>query len=469
MKLLKTFSYKNLTKIQKSAIWFTFANVLNMGLTVLTTPIFTRILSPSEIGQYSVYTTWYNIFCTLITLNLAYGIYETLLVEHEEDRDNLTSSLATLTFILCLIGLFLFTLFNQELSGLLGLDRIYLYIMIIDIFANLMTNFFETSNRFLYNYKKCVIFSVILSFSRIILSLILTIAIPHNKLLGRVIGMMIPYGLVSLVLFCSFLLKGKEFINVYYWKIAVKFNIILVPHYLSSTILASSDRVMIAKLVNDSKAGIYSICYSCAALMGLFFGAINSVYTPYTYRALRDKNYDELRINTTLLVKMTMFAALLLILFSPEAIKIFAPIEYYEGIYMMPALVVGIYLTFMYYLFSNIEFYYKKNIYVTIATLIGALLNISLNMILIPIFGYFAAAYTTLIGYSVMALLHYNFYRKTLNEKIYDMKKICLYLMNFILLSFTSLFFYPYFLIRLLIGLIILLVAYKNIKKMYNF
>lgn len=463
IKILNMFGYNRLSIMQKSAIWFTFANILNTGLTVITTPIFTRLLTSADIGKYGVYTTWYNIFCTLITLNLAYGMYETLLVDYEEDQYNLTSSLAMLTLIFCFIGLIIFGVFNVQIANILSLDNIYLFVMVMDIFANLMCTFFETSNRFQFNYKKCVLFTVFLSVSRVLLSLFLVIILPTNKLFGRIIGMTIPYLLAGIFLFILFIRQGPCCFKTHYWKTAVRFNIVLVPHYLSSTILSSSDRVMIAKMVNDSKAGIYSICYSCAALMGIFFSAINSVYTPYSYRALRDKKYQELKKNTNVLVSLSTIPALLLVLFSPEAIAIFAPKEYYEGIWMMPPLVLGIYFTFLYYLFSNVEFYYKKSGYVTIATMVGAIVNIGLNYLLIPRIGYFAAAYTTFVGYMLMAIMHYCFYRRVIKEKVYDMKSILKSVIFLIIASFGILIVYPYLVLRIAIFLLLILILRKRI------
>lgn len=455
--------YRKLSTVQRSAIWFTIANFFNAGLSSLSTIIFTRLLSSSDIGKYSVYYTWYSLFCTVITLNLAYGIYETILIEKEDDKDNLTSSLVFLTTIFCLCGLLIFFLFNHQITTITSLEDIYLYIMIIDIFSTLMCTFFETSKRFDYNYKVCVSFTICLAILRLVFSVVLVVLFPQNGLLARVIGMALPYFVAALILFVYFLKKGPLFCKVNYWKEAVKFNILLVPHYLSSTLLISSDRIMISRIISDSKAGIYSTCYSCAGLLGIFVGAVNAVFTPYTYRALKENRYDDLRNNTNTIATLTMIFAILLILFAPELITIFAPIEYREGINMMPILIAGSYMTFIYFLFSNIEFYYKKSVYVTIATIMGAIINLILNYYLLPICGYQIAAFTTLIGYICMALFHYIAYKKTIGFSLYDIKALLIKVVIIAFVSAIALLVYDYLFLRLLLLLLFFVVFRKKI------
>ena len=58
------------------------------------------------------------------------------------------------------------------------------------------------------------------------------------------------------------MIKGKKFYSAKFWKHALMFNLPLIPHYLSQTILNSADRIMISSLVGASEAGIYSLAYS---------------------------------------------------------------------------------------------------------------------------------------------------------------------------------------------------------------
>ena len=54
--------YNNLNIVVKASIWFTMCSLIQKGISIITLPIFTRLMSPSEYGNYSIYTSWYNIF-----------------------------------------------------------------------------------------------------------------------------------------------------------------------------------------------------------------------------------------------------------------------------------------------------------------------------------------------------------------------------------------------------------------------
>ena len=109
------------------------------------------------------------------------------------------------------------------------------------------------------------------------------------------------------------------------------------------------------------------------------------------------------------------------ILVGPEIVKILASKIYWEGIIIIPPVVLANFVIFAYTLYVNIEHYHKKTIYITFNTIIAAGTNIILNFILIPKYGYIAAAYTTLISYLIAFLLHSR-YAKKLESTLYPLK-----------------------------------------------
>lgn len=82
----------------------------------------------------------------------------------------------------------------------------------------------------------------------------------------------------------------------------------------------------------------------------------------------------------------------------PEIVKLLASSKYWEGIGIIPPVVLANYIIFAYTLYVNIEHFYKKTPYITLNTVIAAGLNLILNYIFIPRYGYMAAAYTTLVA-----------------------------------------------------------------------
>ena len=114
-----------------------------------------------------------------------------------------------------------------------------------------------------------------------------------------------------------------------------------------------------------------------------------------------------------------------LIIVSPEILKILASKSYWEGIKLIPIIIVANFLFFAYNIYSNLEHYYKKSNQITALTILAAVLNLVLNYIFIPKFGYVAAAFTTAISYFVIFILH-SIYSKTLNSNVFSIKMFIL-------------------------------------------
>ena len=108
-----------------------------------------------------------------------------------------------------------------------------------------------------------------------------------------------------------------------------------------------------------------------------------------------------------------------------------------------------------YFIFSNVEFIYEKTKFVFPITVIGAGLNIILNFIFIPLFGYGTAAYTTLISYAIVAVCHYLVTLLILKRNAYPMITVCAYLALLIIATAVMPLIYKlYFLIRYAIVLL---------------
>ena len=137
-------------------------------------------------------------------------------------------------------------------------------------------------------------------------------------------------------------------------------------------------------------------------------------------------------------INLMTYAMVALILIAPEVVKILANESYWEGISIIPPVVLANYVIFAYSLYVNIEHYYKKTPYITVNTIIAAASNIVLNFIFIPRYGYIAAAYTTLASYFISFVLHTR-YAKKLEPNLYPLKRFLYPLIE--LLAVTILFY----------------------------
>ena len=124
MKLkLKTLvdKYKSLSAPVKASIWFTACNIIQKGIALISTPIFTRIMTTQQYGVYTIYQSWYQVLTIFATLNLSAGIFNNGLTKYPEKKSEFVSSLqglsTTVTFVLFLIYIAIPQFWN-ELLGL---------------------------------------------------------------------------------------------------------------------------------------------------------------------------------------------------------------------------------------------------------------------------------------------------------------------------------------------------------------
>ena len=134
--------------------------------------------------------------------------------------------------------------------------------------------------------------------------------------------------------------------------------------------------------------------------------AINGTYTPWFYQNIDKQNYAGIRKITQITASIMAVSVIILMFFAPEIVTIIGGDKYREAVYVIPPVAASVFFIFMYNIFANVEFYFEKNKYVMVGSIIAAILNLLLNFIFIRIFGYLAAAYTTLFCYMIYCFTH---------------------------------------------------------------
>lgn len=400
--------YNELPAGVKASIWFTVCNILQRGISVFTTPIFTRILTTEQYGVYTIYTSWYSIISIFTTLYLFANVYAKGLIEYEEDRDRFTASMVGLYSLSTLICFGIYLLFKQRFDAIFGLPSVCVYAMFAECLFYPAYSFWCTKQRVDYKYKAVIIFTLIMAIASPLIG-ITAIKSTAYKAEARILSFVFVQVAMGLFMYIRIIAKGKTFFDKKYWIHALKFNIPLIPHYLSLVVLQQSDRIMIGNMVSKSAASMYSVAYLLAQMISLVTNAINYSYVPFAYRALKEKNYDNLGKRIVQLLTMVSVILPVLMAFGPEIIRLIAAPVYSEAAWIIPAVAAASYYQYMYELFTVVEYHFNKTGFVMIVSVISAVTNVVLNYIFISIFAYQAAAYTTLFCYVFTGLMHYVF------------------------------------------------------------
>ena len=439
---------------------------------MITTPIFTRILSTSEYGQFSVFSSWMSILTPIVCLNLYTGVYAQGIVKFENDRDKYSSSLQGLVFSLTIVWVVIYLAADSFWNNVFSTSTLQMLCMLLLIWTSASYGFWSVDQRTDFKYRKQVFITLLASVLQPAIS-IWFIMNSEDKVTARIAGMGVTSFIVYVGTFIAQMTKGKQFFSRKFWAYALKFNIPLLPHYLSMTILSSSDRIMISNMVGDDQAGIYSLAYSISLIMTMFNNALLQTIEPWIYRKLKERKTQDLAHVAYPCFILIAALNILLIILAPEIIAIFAPPEYQEAIWCIPPVALSVFFTFLYSFFATFEFYYEKTKYIASATVGGALLNIILNYFGIQMFGYVAAAYTTLFSYILYVVLHYYFMRRICktymnNVKPYNLKIIIVIAAGSLLLGFSFMASYHNNMVRYLLIFLLAMAIIFTWKKIFN-
>lgn len=460
--------YKKLSPKIRASLWFTICIFFQKGISVISTPVFTRLLSTTEYGNYNVFNSWLEIITIFVSLKLSAGVYLQGMVKFGDEKNVFSSSLQGLTFMLTILWTIIYVLFYNFWNSIFQLTTVQMMAMLVMIWASAVFNFWATEQRVEYKYHALVVITVIASIAKPVVGIIFVIN-AEDKVTARILGLALVEMICYSFLFIIQMKKGGKFYSRQFWKYALMFNLPLVPHYLSTTVLNSADRIMIRNMVGADKAGIYSLSYQLSQVMTLFSTALVQSIQPWLYGKIREKKVNEIKKAIYPAFIIMVAISVLVILCAPEILVVFAPSSYQEAVWVIPPVVISVYFIFAYTMFASFEFYFEKSKYIAVATVTGAVLNIILNYIFIKLFGYIAAGYTTLICYMLFALFHYAFMRKICRDNLqnsypFDTKIVISISGILIGIGALSLSIYSNFYLRysLIILLLIIIIIYRK-------
>lgn len=447
--------FKNIPIEARVSMAYAVCSILQNCLQFVTLPLFARILTTEQYGQYTIYTSWSAILVIFITLNLPYGSFSTAMVKFEGKREGYIASAEGICLLFAACFLAIYLPFQRQWNRLFELPTGLVLVMLCEILANAGILFWSGKKRFEYRYKSVIAVTLFQALLSPVVAYCLVIS-SDERGYARIVGYAGVAILTGGVIFILNLLRGRRIFDKQMWSFALGFNLPLIWYYLSQVVFNQSDRIMISHYCGKAQAGIYGIAYSLAMVLTFVLNAVNNSYVPWFYGKLqKGQQRDNRGIASGIAVLM---AVLLLgvIWLAPEIIWVMAGSEYAEAVWVVPPVAMSVLLLFYAQLYINVEFYFEKKKHLVIASIGAAFLNIGLNAWLIPVFGFVAAGYTTLVSYVVFAFANYAAMRRVLRQEgladdAFDHMRLCLIFVGFILLGFAGSFLYRYVWVRYLV------------------
>jgi len=200
------------------------------------------------------------------------------------------------------------------------------------------------------------------------------------------------------------------------WSMA-KYGFPLAAGNLAAWVLSLSDRYLLEAFRGSNEVGIYSASYGVAEkslmLVVALFSAASSPAAMHVWEKEGERASQRFSTQSTryYLIAVLPMVIGLSVLAKPLIRTLMAP-GYHEGFRVMPMVALSAFLLGLTQRFGIGFCYRNVTHYVTLALVVSGLLNVGLNLLLVPAYGYMAAAWTTLVSYGTYLMLQVLFSRR---------------------------------------------------------
>jgi O-antigen/teichoic acid export membrane protein len=203
----------------------------------------------------------------------------------------------------------------------------------------------------------------------------------------------------------------------------VKFSLPLMLAGVFTTCTDLADRFILAHFYDSQKVGIYSFSYKIANVMYIYVIAFRTAWVPHAIKKYGAEGYSEhfgrvftkyLFMALSIFLSVSLLVPVLFDVKLSSTIYLFNP-AYRSGITILPFILLG-YLCNGIVSFNSIFPYTRGNsTYFLLSDAIAFVLNITLNLILIPTWGMNGAALATLISFVIPAFYMYSISRNVIS------------------------------------------------------
>lgn len=399
----------------KNTVIFAIGNLGTRLISFFLVPIYTYVLTTEDYGTADLVFTLCSILTPIVMCNIGEGIKR-----YSLDKNNDNYEILTTAFIWVGIGILLTSILSP-LFRFYEPVHDYVFLMYLYILAYSTNLVFVEYLRGKEKFVSYTICSIVTSLVIAVLN-ILFLVILKAGITGYFWSYIIAY---TLSLIFAFVL-GKPYQVTGHWKFNLNlfkqismFSIMLVPNSLMWWVINSSDRIMVSSMVSTSANGLLTVAYKIPSLITTLSSIVMQAWQ---YSAIREReSIDKVEYNNRMFdayVRLTILIAAGLIIIVKPMLRFYVSKEFFSAWRYSPFLIIGcVFLTLA--TFVGTTYYVEKDMKGNLkSAIVGATINIVLNIILISRLGVLGATIASCISY--LSILVYRFYdtRKYMKLKL---------------------------------------------------
>lgn len=380
--------------------------VISKIIPLIMVPIVTRLMPNTE---YYGISDLSNTMVSLASYFAVLGMYDTMYrmffeTEDDEFKKDVCSTAFLFTIGTSAIVFFIMLICRKIIANIFFGNPNYSYLVYISAITTLTsaTNTIISAPTRMQNKK--IIFLVTNTISPI---LSYSISIPLLLSGHYIIALPLASAIAGFTMEISFYIMNHSWFSIRRFRkdLLKKMLIIAVPlfpNFLIYWIFNSSDRVMIANLLDTSAAGVYAVGAKIGACSQLIYTAFAGGWQYFAFSTMNEENQVESNSMVFEYLGIISFAFTSFICACSYWIfKILFTADYLSGYCIAPYLFLAPLLQMLYQVIANQFLVIKKTWPSTLILLSGAIANIVINFALIPLWGIEGAALATLVGYTI--------------------------------------------------------------------
>ena len=445
---------------------FSIGPIVGAIIGFITVPITSHLISPEQYGLASMF----NLANSILTLIVLFGLDQAFMREYNEseDKNKLLFNSILIPFIGTIVVAFALIIFRGFVANLLFGNSFYVqpvFLLAVCLPLFIIEKFLLLSIRMEEKAFKYSLWNILSKLFNLIWLIILLLL--YKRTFESVIYATIISQFMVSVILCYVCRKNLKFsknsIDKKQIKKILKFGLPLIPATLIGYGLNSMDAISLRVITSYTELGYYSVALKIVTLLTLVQTSFTNFWSPMAFKwkseNVSNKKYEKVSKGITFVMSLI----LILILLIKDLIPVLVSKEYIQVVYILPFLLFHpIFYTMSETTTLGIAFSRKTGYNIIVST-VSLLVNLFLNIILIPEYGAVGAAVATGISY-----LCFFWTRTIISRRLWYKMPIKHFVYTCIILTvatFTNTFVPNIFITTTinLLGLLGIMVVYKDI------
>lgn len=381
---------------------------------------YTGYLTPADYGTADLITQTANLLFPLISLGITEGVFR-FAVDHAKSRQHIFT-----------VGLYTITAGSVLLAAALPLlslvPELKQYLWLIALFT-MASCYHSLCAQFIRAEGKTALFAVqgMINTVLVIGLNILFLAVLHYGVTGYVLSVALADILCTLLLIFKEKLWRQLIVRPSgaAWREMLRYSIPMIPTTIFWWITSVSDRYMVNGFIGSDANGIYAVAYKLPTILTLLSGIFMEAWQFSAVSESHGNRREHVQFYSKVwcsFQSMLFVAAAVIVAFAKPEIKLLAAPEYYSAWVYVPVLAAAmVFSSFVSYV-GSVYMVEKKSVRSFTTAMIGALLNIGLNLLLIPSeLGVQGAAIATFASYFVVFVIRAVDARRFIPFKLYTL------------------------------------------------